>query len=469
LGILNRAGIPPRDELRPARAGAFRLSNLKVWNPGQQAVTAALDVRDGLITAITRDAQEAAGEFAGCYATPGLVDMHVHLPPDNALRLTPLMALLYLSHGVTAIREAGDLDGTAINAAKRLQASVRFPLPRLFYCGPFITAGRPTFRNSILLRSPDDATRAARRVKELGATFLKCYDNLSREMIDALNRACQRESLKTMGHVPAALTYEGSGIAEVQHFFGVPRPDTLARPALLNRACDWQAVGDRRMQEVVDATLRLGIANTPTIAAISSLLAYEDFSAACDGKAAQLMPPFYRNVIWNPDHGGLNVRVSQDYLATRVRDAIAKKQTLTRMLYQRGAPLYLGTDTGQPFTAPGVSLLEEFRLFVDAGIPFAEVWRLATAAAGERLGPVGLGTIAVGAPADFLIFASDPSQAVPDPTNLLAVVADGKLYRKRDLDRAIADRLDYYGAPLVRALANRAAKQALARALGRAA
>jgi hypothetical protein len=58
---------------------------------------------------------------------------------------------------------------------------------------------------------------------------------------------------------------------------------------------------------------------------------------------------------------------------------------------------------------------------------------------------------------------------VPDSTNLLAVVADGKLYRKRDLDQAIADRLDYYGAPLVRALANRAAKQALARALGRAA
>jgi amidohydrolase family protein len=370
---------------------------------------------------------------------------------------------------VTAIREAGDLDGTAINAANNLQAAGRFPLPRLFYCGPFITAGKPTFRNSFLLRSPDDAARAARRVKELGATFLKSYDNLSREMIDALDRACTREGLKIMGHVPAALSYEGAGIAEVQHFFGVPRPETLDRLALLNRACDWQAVDDRRMREVVDATLRFGIANTPTIAAIDSLLAYENFTVALGSKAAQLMPPFYRDVIWNPDHGGLNVRVSQDYLATRVREAIAKKQTLTRMLYERGAPLYLGTDTGQPFTAPGVSLLEEFRLFVGAGIPLAEVWRLATAAAGARLGAPGLGTIAVGAPADFLIFASDPSQAVPDPAKLLAVIADGKLYHKRELDRAIADRLDYYGAPLVRRLANHAAKQALARALGRAA
>ena len=65
-----------------------------------------------------------------------------------------------------------------------------------------------------------------------------------------------------MGHVPGALAYEEARIAEVQHFFGVPRPSTLERDALLNRSCDWHAVDEIRMDEIVEATLKFGIANS---------------------------------------------------------------------------------------------------------------------------------------------------------------------------------------------------------------
>ena len=133
--------------------------------------------------------------------------MHVHLPPDNALKLTPSAALLYLQHGVTTIREAGDLDGTAVAAARRLERDGAHPVPRLFSCGPFVGAGKAGFKNTILLEdaSARAADAAAVRVKATGATFLKFYEGLTEPMIRALEQACARHGLKMMGHVPAGM------------------------------------------------------------------------------------------------------------------------------------------------------------------------------------------------------------------------------------------------------------------------
>jgi cytosine/adenosine deaminase-related metal-dependent hydrolase len=208
-----------------------------------------------------------SGPFDGCYALPGLIDMHVHLPPDNALQLTQGAALLYLSHGVTSIREAGDLDGTAVDAARELSKGGVHPVPRVFSCGPFVGAGKATFKNTILL--PDGgktaADAAARAVKATGASFMKFYDGLTEPMIRSLERACAEYDLKIMGHVPSAISYQDARIAEVQHFFGVPDPATLERDALVNRSCDWHAVDERRMDRIIEATMKHGIANTPTI------------------------------------------------------------------------------------------------------------------------------------------------------------------------------------------------------------
>jgi len=58
---------------------------------------------------------------------------------------------------VTSIREAGDLDGTAAAAARRLGSEAAHPVPRTFSCGPFVGAGRATFKNTILLEDASPA------------------------------------------------------------------------------------------------------------------------------------------------------------------------------------------------------------------------------------------------------------------------------------------------------------------------
>src|SRR3954471_19986934 len=107
MGMFTTLGLrrpaPPRTSLQ----GRLRLGVLTVTNPMRDRRSGAtLALANGAISEISDGSSEAIADFAGCFALPGLVDMHVHLPPDNALKLTSGAALSYLAHGVTAVREA---------------------------------------------------------------------------------------------------------------------------------------------------------------------------------------------------------------------------------------------------------------------------------------------------------------------------------------------------------------------------
>ena len=160
MGVLNNLGLRRPAPPPIAAKGKFQLDGVTVVNPmHDRRSNATIEVSNGAVAAIGNTQDSGPRDFAGCFALPGLIDMHVHLPPDNALRLTPSAALLYLQHGVTTIREAGDLDGTAVAAARRLERDGAHPVPRLFSCGPFVGAGKAGFKNTILLE--DASARAA--------------------------------------------------------------------------------------------------------------------------------------------------------------------------------------------------------------------------------------------------------------------------------------------------------------------
>ena len=222
------------------------------------------------------------------------------------------------------------------------------------------------------------------------------------------------------------------------------------------------------MDAIVEATLKFGIANTPTIVTNQSMLRYRDYAAARRQAETEGVPPFYLDVIWHPVYGGFNTRLPRDYLDRQVVAAIAKKQRLAKKLFDAGAQLFLGTDVAQPFVVPGASLQEEMALFADAGIGLEQVWKLATRDAGERLGVRKLGRVEPGTPADILLFRRDPTQALDHLSSLEAVVAGGRLYRIADLKAALASNQAYFASPLIKPLARRGAERALARALGRA-
>lgn len=457
----------PPAPARPLEADRFALAGVTVINPAlDRREGSGLTVGEGMIQSVEPGAaSEGMNAFAGAYVLPGLVDMHSHLPPRNLLNTTGQYGALYLLHGVTSIRDAGDVDGTAMGAAREARKT-ETPMPRVFSAGPFITAGTSRWPNSVFLKSPDDADEIVRAIKADGHTWLKFYDNLTVPMIRALENAADEQGMGVLGHVPENLAYEEALIRDVQHFLGVPRPDALLDHTIPNRIGDWDSVDQARMDEIVRVTLEHGIVNTPTLALSRGLQRYRDYAAALRDPVIGLLPPFYPEIVWSPEVGIPVYRTLDETYLDRLDRAFEKKERLLKRLYDAGATLRLGTDQQQPFTVPGASLQEEMRIFAGAGIPLEEVWAMATRKSGVALGVEGLGELRPGAPADFLIFREDPTQDLAALDSLEAVISEGRLYTRDELNASVGRWKTHWRQPVRHALSNALVKRVVARIAG---
>jgi hypothetical protein len=375
--------------------------------------------------------------YRGAFVLPGLVDMHAHLPLGGPLDLVnSYVLLLNLAYGVTSLREVGDIDGSAV-PAQRTASRAGYPAPRVFACGPFVSAGKRIWPNTILLKGAEEAEAIVSNLAASGSCCVKAYDGLTSSMLAALRTATVKHHINLIGHVPEALRYEQALIPDVQHLMGVV---TVSRERGLRFLFSdgWNEVDEDRLRDIVRVTIEHGIENTPTLVTGEQILLLEHYQEAKQTPVAALLPRFYRDVVWNPELGAARWFGTPENFA-ELRVAQSKKRALVRLLYEAGARLYVGTDTGVAFVVPGESVQREMQLFEQSGVPLPAIWRMATSQAGESLGTPLLGSIANGAPADLLIFRTDPTGDLRALDSLEAVVAGGRLYPKAAIDAKLAE------------------------------
>lgn len=446
-----RAGLPSGRPRLPERRGRYTLPEVTLLRRyGAPSEVVDLEIADGVIETIRppgtpRDNAPPAQvleAWRGMVVSPALADMHFHLPPDNILRLTDLSLLQVLRHGITTLRDAGDLDGTATPAALSRTLTGVLPGPDIHYAYAFVNAAPARWANSFAYDAPAQAPAIVARLRALGARCVKSYENLDAPRIAALRAACAEAEMGLLGHVPYGLTLEAAGLPDSQHLLGVAHPSALARNHILDRMIDWRSVDAARLDQVRRALAEPGLAATPTIGVTHALLNLETHAAACDGPVARSVPRFYPEVIWHPEHGIAAYRGMTRAQFDMVRQAIEKKSRLVRMLHADGVALHLGSDTQQPFSAPGISLHAEITAFTDAGVPRAAALDLASHGAARGLGLADRGEVREGLRADLLVSARDPAAPGWSPAGeLRAVIAGGVLLDCADLDRAIATEL----------------------------
>lgn len=436
--LLWRALAPPAPLALPAQG--VRLDHVTVVNPGAGRLEGrTLRIEGGRIAAIDAARDAEAGAFAGRFVLPGLIDAHVHFPPPTGLGQTELFAFLHLAHGVTSVRDAGDVDGRASAPARDGVREGRFPGPRVFACGPFLDGPEPLWKNSLVVRDAAEATAAVQRIAEAGFDCVKVYDQLGPEALAAARQEAARHGLSVIGHVPRRVSYLEARLDDVQHLTGVGRAAGDLRP--FPKVADaWLRIGDTEMAELARRIAELGIANTPTLVTTLRLRGTRDLAAAQRDPAAHLLPRLYRDAVWTAAGSLLLRRITpEDYAVLDL--AGEKSRRMVRALRDAGARLHAGTDTLNPFVVPGAALHEELRQLVASGLSPEEAWIAATRAPGELLGRrglPGLGTLAPGAPADLLVFREDPTRDLAALATLEAVVADGRLYPRAALDAHLA-------------------------------
>ena len=465
-GVLFWAMLPPAPLAVPARGAV--LENVTVIDPGQgRAEGRTIRIAGEKIEAIEATAGGTGAEagFSGAYVIPGLIDMHVHFPPDTGLGQTELFAFLFLAHGVTTVRDAADVDGTATAPARDGSRSGEFASPRVFACGPLVDGSPPIWKNSLIVSEPSQAVAAVAKIAEQKFDCVKVYDGLTAESLAAVQRAAAEKGLPVIGHVPRRVPFEVAHLDDVQHLTGVATPSAGDLRPFPKNMVAWRQVDDERIGFIVETSKRLGIAHTPTLVVIDRLRATQDYAALREAPEVQLLPRFYRDVIWSPRQGLPILRRLEPEDFEVLQEVSQRSQRLVKRLHAADVPVFVGTDTLNPFVVPGASLWRELRLFVQAGLTPEQALAAATSAPGAFLRLPGLGRVQPGAPADLLVLRQDPTQSLDALGSLEAVVADGRLYTRAQLDAQLARYRRHSESAIFDAVSVVLVRQALARIL----
>src|SRR5260370_10304128 len=127
------------------------------------------------------------------------------------------------------------------------------------------------------------------------------------------------------------------------------------------------------------------------------------------------LPPEVRRVFRG---GGLAVREGMDQ---RYRDSFHNILAMVKAFYDNHITIVAGTDA-----MAGYSLARELELYVEAGIPPAEVLRIATLGAARVMKHDDqLGSVAPGKLADLVIIDGDPATNISDVRRVITVIKDG--------------------------------------------
>jgi imidazolonepropionase-like amidohydrolase len=373
----------------------------------------------------------------GKWLMPGLTDMHVHVFGDDQFAML-------VAAGVTLVRNMYGMEQHLAWRAKIARGELLGPT--IVTAGPLIDGEPPVWPGSAVLTNPADADKLVAGQKAAGYDFLKPYARLSRPAYEALAAAGKRHGMPLEGHVPEAVGLAGVLAAQqrtIEHLDGYllamlrdgvtlpePRPARLRTTlANLDRA---------RLPGLVAQTVAAGTWNCPTLV-VNDRFGQLDDLPALRKRVAWLdeLPPAMI-AFWDPKQDfRLKSYTAEDFATLRA--ASAERAKVFAALVAAGAPMLVGTDTGNPYVVPGAALHDEIELMVAAGMPRDRVLRAATADAARFLGaPHEFGVVEPGARADLLLVSSDPLTA-PLPVVPDGVVLRGKWLARAELDARLAD------------------------------
>jgi imidazolonepropionase-like amidohydrolase len=395
-------------------------------------------------------AQRPAGarvvDGTGKFLIPGLWDMHVHtlfgewVPGGREVTL-PLL----LAWGVTGARDMGsDLD--PILQAREDVARGRLAGPRLVVSGPMLDGPKPQFPASIAVATPEDGRRAVRLLKERGVDFIKLQSLVPREAYFAIAEECRKQKIPFAGHVPDAIRASeasAAGQKSFEHLIGVFEGSSSAEDALLKGP-----KGPARFLDTWDAAKEAALiallAKNETWQCPTLLWEYGgwlvDVVDIAQYPEIRYAPASWREKTWPKFKADMVKNSITDPLAVRER-WVAHELRLVARLHAAGVPLLAGTDAPPGVgVVPGASLHRELARFTAAGLSPLDALRTATTNPARFLGKTGdLGTVADGKIADLVLLEADPLADIANTRRIAAVVANGRLYTREDLDRILAN------------------------------
>ena len=403
------------------------------------------------ITAVTpSDTAPSVAETidgSGKFLIPGLWDFHVHLTYDE--RCTNSMPALFLSYGITSVRDTGGLMHKMLPIVERMRTQDAIA-PRVFFAGPLLDGNFVVYdgesRPEIGVRNttPDDARTMIRNLKEQDVDFIKIYELVSPAVFEAMVETANKLGLPIDSHVPLSMRAwtAGPAVDSIEHLRNIELDCASNAPELhetrLALLENPEGLSGADLRSSLHSLQRM-----PTIAnynesrcdqTLETLLSTTQVPTLRLG-ALNLAPPFYRDD-WQDALSRIreDAREGWSELAANIAENPAGDFTaygewalfLTGRMHDRGIPIGAGTDTPIFVVVPGYSLHTELEMLVRAGLSPLEAIRSATIRPAEFFSiDDEMGTIDTGRRADLVLLDANPLENIANTKQIAAVVSKG--------------------------------------------
>jgi imidazolonepropionase-like amidohydrolase len=366
---------------------------------------------------------------SGKYLMPGLADMHVYINNEYDM-------LLMLANGVTTVRNMWGISYMVSFVSSPDQKKLRDQVndgsllgPTIYTAGQIVDGTPAASAFMSVVKNEREATRSVRKQKDRGYDFVMLYDNLPVDLFNVIIKTAEEVEIPVAGHVPNKVGLENALEAQmesIEHLTGFIDYDSCtyiipfkkigyySRLAKQNYVyiCPTLTLPQRRFTHKKDESIK-GIAE----------MKYIDLGT---------------RISWWQTHNSIIDELREKYAdfdkGTYREKTTALMKNLTKNLHSRGVKLLIGSNSGDPYTVPGFSLIDELNNFISIGITPAETLKIATYRAALFLNKEDeFGDIKPGMRADLILLDANPMENINNITKRAGVMSRGWWISKENI------------------------------------
>lgn len=418
--------------------GGLLIRNARLFDPVSLSVRSGMSVlmRGERIVRVEPDADLEVAPGAeviaahGRFLMPGLWDVHQHF--SNVDGVFDLIA------GVTSARDMANDNLPMLARAKRFDAGTELG-PRVLLAGIIEGMGPLAGPTDVKVDTAEKARAAVDWYADRGYAQVKIYSSFSPDLVATVADRAHERGLRVSGHVPAfthARAFVEAGADEIQHLnfillnFFPDVKDTRTRDrytVLADRLAQFD-FNDGRFKEFVDFLRQHQTVLDPTMVVLEGLFSGEPARAA--PALRPVVQRFPAVVKRRQLSGAVAVPAGKEALYAQALPGLLR---MLKRLHEGGVTLMPGSDG-----FAGYSLHRELELYARAGIPNAEVLRMATLTPARVLGvEKDRGTITPGKLADMILVDGDPLKDVSDIRRVHRTIKGGQVYDPAALEQAM--------------------------------
>ena len=391
----------------------------------------------------------------GKFLIPGLWDFHVHLTYEAELKAQ--MPALFLSYGITSVRDTGGLLEKVLPVVETMRADGAIA-PRVFYAGPLLDGttvvydGESRPEIGVQNATPAEAQQMVAKLKSLGVDFIKIYELVEPEVFTAMVAAARQLDLPIDSHVPLSMraSIAGPQVDSIEHMRNIEL-DCASNARLLHES---RLTVLQNPKQVSGYQLRSSIHKLQRLDAIAH---YDE--AQCDKtlktlsktiqvptlrlNALRAFPP-YQRADWAEAleqlPAGLREKWQQSIEMSQ-KNSTAPDLTfanwslfLIGRMHEHNIPIAAGTDTPIGLSVPGYSLHSELELLVQSGLKPLEAIEAATVRPAEYFSLLETsGSIDIGKQADMVLLEANPLLDIRNTRKIFRVVSKGHVYSPQQI------------------------------------